>query len=145
MRFTREALEKLKEFGGCRLKAYRDAVGIPTIGYGRTSGVRMGMTITREQADKDLEEFIEAEEGALSRFLGGTGLTDNQWDAIVSFAYNVGLGNFKKSTLAKKILDDPGDPSIYNEFGRWVKAGGKRLPGLVRRRAWEAARWAGVV
>lgn len=145
MRFTKGALEKLKEFEGCSLKAYRDAVNIPTIGYGRTAGVRMGMTITQEQADKDLEEFIEAEESALSRFLGDTRLADNQWDAIVSFAYNVGLGNFKKSTMAKKILSNPNNPTIYNEFGRWVKAGGKKLPGLVKRRAWEAARWAGAV
>lgn len=145
MRFTREALEKMKTFEGCKLKAYRDAVGIPTIGYGRTRGVEMGMTITQEQADKDLEEFIELEEEALVRFLGDVKLTDNQWDAIVSFAYNVGIGNFKRSTMAKKILANPANPTIYNEFGRWVKAGNKKLPGLVRRRAWEAARWAGAV
>lgn len=145
MRFTREALEKMKTFEGCKLKAYRDAVGITTIGYGRTRGVEMGMTITQEQADKDLEEFIELEEEALGRFLGDVKLTDNQWDAIVSFAYNVGIGNFKRSTMAKKILANPANPTIYHEFGRWVKAGNKKLPGLVRRRAWEAARWAGAV
>ena len=145
MRFTREALEKMKTFEGCKLNAYRDAVGIPTIGYGRTRGVEMGMTITQEQADKDLEEFIELEEEALGRFLGDVKLTDNQWDAIVSFAYNVGIGNFKRSTMAKKILANPANPTIYHEFGRWVKAGNKKLPGLVRRRAWEAARWAGAV
>ena len=72
-------------------------------------------------------------------------MTDNQWDAIVSFAYNVGIGNFKRSTMAKKILANPANPTIYHEFGRWVKAGNKKLPGLVRRRAWEAARWAGAV
>lgn len=145
MRFTREALEKMKTFEGCKLKAYRDSVGIPTIGYGRTRGVEMGMTITQEQADKDLEEFIELEEEALGGFLGDVKLTDNQWDAIVSFAYNVGIGNFKRSTMAKKILANPANPTIYHEFGRWVKAGNKKLPGLVRRRAWEAARWAGAV
>lgn len=143
MRLSKSALEKIKEFEGCRLTAYRDAVNIPTIGYGRTSGVHMGMTITQEEADHDLEQYIEAEEEALNRFFGDVKLTDNQWDAIVSFAYNIGMGNFKRSTLAKKIISNPNNPTIYNEFGRWIKAGNKKLPGLVRRRAWEAARWMG--
>lgn len=104
----------------------------------------MGMTITQEEADRDIVKFIEAEEEALNRFLGDTVLTDNQWDAIVSFAYNVGIGNFKKSTLARKILNDPSDPTIYQEFNKWTRAGGQRLQGLVRRRSWEAARWTGV-
>ena len=144
MRTSESALAKIKEFEGCRLTAYRDAVGVPTIGYGRTSGVRMGMIITQEEADRDIVKFIEAEEEALKRFLGDTVLTDNQWDAIVSFAYNVGIGNFKKSTLARKILKDPSDPTIYQEFNKWTRAGGQRLQGLVRRRSWEAARWTGV-
>ena len=86
MRTSESALAKIKEFEGCRLTAYRDSVGVPTIGYGRTSGVRMGMTITQEEADRDIVKFIEAEDEALKSFLCGTVLTDNQWDAIVSFA-----------------------------------------------------------
>jgi lysozyme len=65
-------------------------------------------------------------------------LTQNQFDALVSFIYNVGTGNFKKSTLRRKVSADPRDPSIAAEFARWNKGGGKVLPGLVKRRAEEA-------
>jgi len=140
---TQHALDKLKQFEGCRLKAYRDPVGVPTIGYGHTIGVKMGMEITQDKADMYLDAYIEALEEAMEKVVDPLKLTDYQWDAIVSFTYNVGLGNFKKSELRAKIVRNPEDPTIFNEFGRWTKAGAKKLPGLVKRRAWEAARWTG--
>lgn len=145
LRLTEEGLSHLKQFEGCSLTAYRDATGIATIGYGQTGGVRMGMTITQEQADYMLESFLVQVEEVLNRLLEPVEVTNNQWDALVSFAYNVGIGNFKKSTLLDKVLKDPNDPTIYQEFGRWTKAKGKNLVSLVRRRAWEAARYMGAV
>ena len=145
LRLTEDGLAHLKQFEGCHLTAYRDAVGVATIGYGQTGGVKMGMTITQDQADFMLVSFLVKEEEVLARLLESVELTNNQWDAIVSFAYNVGIGNFKKSTLLEKILKDPSDPTIYQEFGRWTKARGRNLVSLVRRRAWEAARWMGAV
>ena len=143
MRMTRLALEKLKQFEGCRLKTYRDAVGALTIGYGSTSGVYAGMVITQEEADRRLLSYIEAEESTLLRIDGVSRLTDYQFDAIVSFAYNVGINNLKKSTLLKKLQKNPDDPTIPSEFLRWTKAGPKTLKGLVKRRAWEASRYMG--
>lgn len=144
MRLTFRGYEKIKEFEGCRLTAYRDAVGVWTIGYGHTIGVKRGMTITQDQADAYFDAYLDAQEEVLRKIVTNhEKLTDYQWDAIVSFSYNVGLGNFKKSTMLAKILKNPEDPTIFNEFGRWTKAGDKKLPGLVKRRAWEAARWTG--
>ena len=145
LRLTEDGLSHLKQFEGCRLKAYRDAVGVATIGYGQTGGVTLGMTITQEQADFMLLSYLVKQEEYMQNLLSDVVLTDNQWDALVLFAYNVGLGNFKKSELLKKVLKDPNDPTIYQEFGRWTKARGQNLVSLVRRRAWEAARYTGAV
>ena len=145
LRLTEDGLSHLKQFEGCRLKAYRDAVGVAKIGYGQTGGVTLGMTITQEQADFMLLSYLVKQEEYMQNLLSDVVLTDNQWDALVLFAYNVGLGNFKKSELLKKVLKDPNDPTIYQEFGRWTKARGQNLVSLVRRRAWEAARYTGAV
>lgn len=145
MRMTQKSLDKLKEFEGCRLKAYRDAVGVPTIGYGHTGGVRMGTTITMEQALVYLDADITAFESRLAKIPALAELSPNRWDAIVDFSYNLGIGNLAKSTLLRKIKANPDDETIPAEFSRWVYAGGKKLPGLVKRRAWEAKRWRGLV
>lgn len=142
MRMTSPGLEKMKQFEGCHLKAYRDAVGVLTIGYGQTAGVKPGMEITKEEADAWLDMYIVRLEEVLSKLIT-VELKPYQWDALVSFAYNVGLGNFKKSQLLVKVNKNPEDPSIFLEFGRWTKARGQKLMALVRRRAWEASRWTG--
>lgn len=136
-----ESLAKLKEFEGCRLTAYQDSVGVWTIGYGTTRGIKRGMKITQEQADKLLTDFVEELEKELKAIKGLNELSAPRWDAIVDFAYNLGTRNLKNSTLLKKIQKNVEDLSIPYEFGRWCRAGGKILPGLVKRRAWEASMW----
>lgn len=145
MRITQKTLNHIKQFEGCRLEAYKDAVGIWTIGYGQTFGVTKGMTITQERADEWIVEYIESLESALEAIPGLKNLSQNRWDAIVSFTYNVGIGNLRRSTLLKKIQNNPNGRSIYTEFLRWDKAKGKRLEGLTRRRQWESKRWEGEV
>lgn len=145
MRMTQKALDKLKEFEGCKLKAYRCPAGKWTIGYGTTAGVYPGMVITRDKAEVFLDADIQAIESYLEKMPELVALTSYQWDAIVDFVYNLGLKNFKGSTLLKKIKADPADPNIPAEFSRWVYSGNSKLPGLVKRRAWEAKRWRGLV
>lgn len=130
-------LNLIKQFEGCRLEAYKDAVGVATIGYGETHGVYMGMTITQERAEQLLAaryNIVEAQVKALLK----VPVTQNQLGALVSFAYNLGCGNLASSTLLKEL--NAGDPAniVAQQFGRWDQAGGQVLPGLVARRAAEA-------
>lgn len=127
----------VKECEGLRLHAYPDpgTGGEPwTIGYGHTKGVKPGDRITEQQALWYLRDDIADAERCVSEKVLAT-LTQNRFDALCSFVYNVGCGAFSKSTLLRKL--NAGDPTASDEFGRWVKAGGKTLPGLVRRRALE--------
>lgn len=144
MRVSESAKRKIMEMEGCRLKAYRCPSGVLTIGYGHTGAdVKPGMEITQEQAEslfgKDIERFCSS----VDVVIGGANLTQCQHDALVSFAYNVGIGAFGTSTLLKKVKSWPDNPAIRDEFAKWVYGGGKRLPGLVKRRGWEAARYFG--
>ena len=120
------------EFEGLRLKAYQCPGGVWTIGYGHTAGVKPGMVITEAQA----EEYLKANLIAFERYLNGLGLAlnQNQFDALISFIYNVGTGNFSNSTLLRKVSANPQDNSIMDEFLRWVYSKGRVLPGLQRRR-----------
>ena len=120
------------EFEGLRLKAYQCPGGVWTIGYGHTAGVKPGMVITEAQA----EEYLKADLIVFERYLNGLGLAlnQNQFDALVSFIYNVGTGNFSNSTLLRKVRANPQDNSIMDEFLRWVYSKGRVLPGLQRRR-----------
>ena len=122
----------IKEFEGLRLKAYQCPGGVWTIGYGHTAGVKPGMLISKAQA----EEYLKADLIAFERYLNGLGLAlnQNQFDALVSFIYNVGTGNFSSSTLLRKVRANPQDNSIMDEFLRWVYSKGRVLPGLQRRR-----------
>lgn len=131
-------LDLIKKFEGCKLKAYPDpgTGGYPwTIGYGHTKDVKPGDTCTQEQAEAWLLE--EAEEFAKQvRALVTVDLYNYELDALTSFAYNVGIGNLKKSTLLKKL--NAGDRlGASAEFGKWNKAAGKILPGLTKRREQE--------
>ena len=136
MRTSRKGIELIKAHEGLRLDAYLCPAGVPTIGYGHTHGVKMGDRITEEQAEKFLIGDLAVVEREINRY--GFELTQNQFDALVSFVYNVGAGNFRSSTLLKKLKANPNDPDIANQFKRWVYGDGKVLPGLVRRRNEEA-------
>lgn len=138
MRTSEYALGRLKEYEGLRLKAYKCPAGVWTIGYGHTKDVRGGMTINKETADKLLEGDVMYFEKHLSAEPYAEELTQGQWDALISFLFNLGIGNYKRSTLRKRILEDVNHNDIPNQFRRWNKADGKVLPGLVRRREWEA-------
>lgn len=135
MQTSNNGMSLIKRFEGLKLQAYRDSVGIPTIGYGHTQGVKMGDTITGEQADKFLREDLQVAELTINANVK-VKLSQAQFDALASFVFNLGSGNFVKSTLLKKL--NAGDyAGAAGEFGKWVNAGGKQLPGLVKRRAAE--------
>lgn len=136
MKTSDNGIEFIKKHEGLRLKAYLCPSGKPTIGYGRTKGVKLGDVITEEEAEQLLREDLIVVENEINRH--NLNLNQNQFDALVSFVYNVGIGNFRSSTLLKKIKANPNDESIANEFKRWVYSNGKRLPGLVKRREEEA-------
>lgn len=144
-----KASDKIKEFIRCceglRLAAYRCPAGVWTIGYGHTGAdVRAGQRITTMQARALFESDIADFEADLTAELAQAGvtLTQNRYDALLSFAYNVGLSKLTDSTLWRKMKANPDDPSIATEFGRWIYGGGRKLPGLVKRRAKEAMIWA---
>jgi len=132
-------LALIKEYEGCKLEAYKDCAGIWTIGYGSTGGVCEGDTISQEQAEMRLEASLIEVEAAVLRLVK-VPLTDNQFSALVSFTYNVGAGALEKSTLLKKLNDEKYS-LVPNCIKSWVFAGGVIAPGLVRRRAAEAALW----
>ncbi|MEO1067658.1 MAG: lysozyme [Cyanobacteria bacterium J06638_6] len=130
-------LALIKEFEGLRTTAYRDPVGIWTIGYGHTSmagppPVYEGMTITAAEAEAILQQDLDVFEQGVSDALTIT-TNENQFSAMVSFSFNVGLGAYRNSTLLRK--HNAGDfAGAANEFLRWIYADGQILPGLVRRR-----------
>lgn len=143
MNLTNEIRAKMMQWEGCRLKAYRCPAGVITIGYGHTGpDVKPGMEITAPQAvalfNADVDKFARSVEASLA----GVSLKQKQFDAVVSLAYNIGLGGLKKSTLYKKVKANPDDPTIRAEFMKHVNArvNGvlKPLPGLVKRRRAEA-------
>ena len=139
---TTQGIELIKKFEGLRLKAYKP---VPeekyfTIGWGHYGpDVKPDMVITEEEAEvllrKDLENFVFNVKKAIE---GYTTVNCYQEDALVSFAFNVGVANFRRSTLLKKVRKNPNDETIADEFNRWVYGSGKKLPGLVRRRQAEA-------
>ncbi len=127
-----KAYDLIKRFEGLRLEAYRCPAGVLTIGYGHTKDVRAGLRINAEKANSLLKTDIELIESQLNAL--DLKLTQNQYDALVSFIFNAGFNNFRQSTLLTKIRINPNDNSIMDEFMRWVYAGGKVLIGLQRRR-----------
>jgi lysozyme len=139
MGISQKGLNLIKQFEGLRLTTYRCSAGVLTIGYGHTgSDVKEGMTITQAQAEELLKNDVKRFEIGVSTLTAGIPLTQNQYDALVSFAYNVGLGAFQSSTLLKKLRENPKDPAISTEFAKWNKAGGAVVAGLTNRRAQES-------
>ena len=129
----RLGLELIKNSEGFKADAYLCPAGVWTIGYGHTKGVKRGDTCTPEEAETWLIQDIAEAEKAVNRLVTAP-LTQNKFDALVDFVFNLGFDAFYGSTLRKKINVDPEDPTIVGEFGRWIYANGQRLPGLVRRR-----------
>lgn len=125
----------VRKFEGCELKAYLCPAGIPTIGYGHTHNVKLGDTCTQQQADEWLEDdFFYATSDVKS--VVKVPLTDNQLDALASFVFNLGVRKLIQSTLLKK-LNAKDYTGAANEFDKWVFAAGKKLNGLIARRAEE--------
>ncbi len=145
VQITTQGYDLIREFEGLRTHAYRDAVGVWTIGYGHTSAagapeVKCGMVITRNEANEilrtDVETFAEGVRNHVK-----VNLSSAQFSALVSFAYNVGLGSFARSSVLKAVNAHDFD-AIPRRLALWNKAGGRTLPGLIRRRAAEAALFA---
>lgn len=137
MRISDKGISFIKRHEGCRLTAYSCSAGVMTIGYGHTQGVHPGMAITQEEAESFLRRDVKVAETSINTAVT-IPLRQCQFDALCSFVFNVGCGAFLRSTLIKKIKSNPSDPSIRDEFMRWVYAGKKELPGLRRRRKEEA-------
>lgn len=141
MQTSEKGIALIKQFEGCKLTAYQDSVGVWTIGYGWTQPVdgkpiRAGMTINQETAERLLKTGLVSYESDVSRLVK-VGLTQGQFDALVSFTYNLGARSLSTSTLLRKL--NAGDyAGAADEFLRWNKAGGKVLNGLTRRREAES-------
>jgi lysozyme len=143
MRASQNCIDLVKKFEGCFLKAYRDPIGIWTIGYGIIvypdgKKVMEGDVITGKAAEYYLTHELNIKAIAIEHHFFNVAINQNQFDALLSFTYNLGVGALAKSTLLKKVKYNHNDPTIRGEFMKWVKAGGKVLKGLQLRRAAEA-------
>ena len=132
MKCSQEGLALIKKFEGCRLKAYRCSANVLTIGYGHTGGVKEDDTISQPEADELLENDIAKFEEYVSDNVI-VELKQYQFDALVAWTFNLGVGNLRSSTMLKK-LNESDYASVPSEMKRWNKAGGKTLDGLIRRR-----------
>lgn len=141
MRTSKTGIDLIKSFEGLRLNSYQDSVGVWTIGYGTTRGIGPGMTITNDQAEQMLMKDIARFELEVERLVK-VPLSQRQWDALLSFVYNVGTVNLGTSTLLK-LLNARDYAAAAEQFPRWNKAGGKVLNGLVKRRAAERRMFVG--
>ena len=139
MRASQTLIDAIKKFESCVLDAYQDSVGVWTIGYGHTEGVKKGDRITLYQAEKFLKGDLAKFEPVANKCKRIA--TQGQYDAVFDFIYNCGPKNWESSTLKKYIEGSHKTWEIQEQFLRWVNAGGKKLGGLVSRRIWEAARY----
>ena len=139
---SQKAIDLIKKFEGFKTNSYLCPAGVPTIGYGSTvwtdgRRVRLGQVISLQDAEKLVAYHL----ANVIHFIPDN-VTQNQFDALTSFLYNVGVANFRKSTLLKKVKENPDDVSIKDEFMKWTLArkNGQlvQLPGLVKRRKYEA-------
>jgi len=137
MRTGRDGVELIRHFEGCRFDAYLCPAGVWTIGYGHTADVKEGDSIDQEAAEAFLIEDLEKFEQAVMRLVE-VPLTQQQFDALVSWTFNLGAGNLAESTLLRK-LNNYQYAEVPEQMMRWVRAGGQVLDGLVKRRAAEAA------
>ena len=140
MKASELLIGKIKEFEGYSSTAYTCAGGVVTIGYGHTRGVKITDRCTKSEADRWLREDLAPIEAYLNTIPEVD--TQGRFDSCADFCFNLGTGNFKSSTLLKKIKAGAPTEEIQAQFRRWVYAGGKVLKGLVKRREWEAGRFA---
>ena len=136
MKTSNQGKNLIKEAEGLRLDAYRCPAGVPTIGWGHTKGVKMGQRITLAMAEDLLVEDI----GPIERLLNGLKINfrQEQFDALVSWIFNLGSGKFKGSTMYKLILADAKDEEVTDSLIKWTYSGKQQLPGLMKRRVAEA-------
>ena len=139
MKASQRLIDHIKRSEACALTAYQDSVGVWTIGYGHTAGVKKNDRITPYQAEQFLREDLSRFDAIANRVRGIN--TQGQYDAVLDFIYNCGPTNFSKSTLKQYIEAGRKTWEIQEQFLRWVNAGGKKLGGLVTRRIWEANTW----
>jgi len=141
METSNEGISLIQKFEGCELEAYQCSAGVWTIGYGHTKDVIEGMTITKEQAEQMLVDELHEYENYINEYVT-VALSQNQFDALVSWVYNLGPANLKASTMLK-VLNSGKYEDVPAQIKRWNKAGGKVLEGLIRRREAEACLFKG--
>ena len=144
MRTSQRGLSLIKSFEGLRLQAYQDSVGVWTIGYGATRGVKPGMTITREQAERMLLNDVQRFEPGLHCCPRPPLLPASPVMALTPATYNLGAANLESSTL-RRLLNAGNYAAAAEQFSRWNKAGGQVLAGLIRRRSAERDLFLGAV
>ena len=142
METSNEGISLIQKFEGCELEAYQCSAGVWTIGYGHTKDVVEGMTITKEQAEQMLVDELHEYENYINQYVT-VALSQNQFDALVSWVYNLGPANLKASTMLK-VLNSGKYEDVPAQMKRWNKAGGKVLEGLIRRREAEACLFKGM-
>ena len=141
MNTSMEGLSLIKKFEGCELEAYQCSAGVWTIGYGQTKGVKPRDSISQEEAEQMLVDELHEYESYVNEYVT-VALSQNQFDALVSWVYNLGPANLKASTMLK-VLNDGKYEEVPYQMKRWNKAGGKVLEGLIRRREAEACLFQG--
>ena len=136
MNTSEKGINLIKGYEQCRLYAYRDSVGVLTIGWGHIKNVYAGQAITQQQAD----EFLKQDLAVVEKVINDTGLklSQNQFDALVSWIYNLGAGALYKSTMYKYLKEGRNEIDVTDQLVKWHNAGGKPLLGLKRRRVSEA-------
>ena len=142
MEVNKAGRDLIKRFEGCKLRAYKCPAGLWTIGYGNTfyedgTKVKQGDVITQQRAEQ-LFDLIVDDFAQKVNALVKSNVSENNFSALVSFTFNVGIGNFQRSTLLRKVNANPKDATIPAEMKKWVRANGEVLKGLVRRREAEA-------
>ncbi|MEJ8673256.1 lysozyme [Chromobacterium amazonense] len=138
MQTSSNGIQLIQQFEGLRLTAYQDSVDVWTIGYGHTGpDVRAGLSISDSQATQLLSQDLRRFEQGVSNLVK-VAINQNQFDALISFSYNLGLGNLQSSTLLR-LLNQGDYRGAAGQFPLWDKAGGKVLPGLQKRRQAEQA------
>lgn len=142
MELNQRGKDLIKKFEGCKLTAYKCSAGVFTIGYGNTfyedgTKVKQGDVITQQRAEQLFDMIVNDFARKVDAFVKSN-LSENNFSALVSFTFNVGIGNFQRSTLLRKVNANPKDATIPAEFRKWVRANGEVLKGLVRRREAEA-------
>ena len=140
MKLDKSGIDLITKWEGLKLKPYLCSANVPTIGYGSTyyeNGRKVMLTdanITKDRAVELFENTVKTYEAGVLSLLGSIKVNQNQFNALVSFAYNLGLKALKNSTLLKLVKLNQNDKRIAVEFGKWVNAGGKKVQGLVNRR-----------